>query len=109
MKYQDFLKIEMRVGTVVEVAFFEKAHKPAYKLRIDFGAEIGEKKTSAQITDHYNVARLMGKQVIAVTNFPPKQIGNFMSEVLVLGIHDENGAVSLLNSDHELPNGSRVL
>lgn len=105
LSYSDFEKIEMRVGTILEAKVFEKAHKPAYQLRIDFG-DFGIKKSSAQITEKYpNPEVLVGKQIVAVTNFPSKQIANFMSECLVLGvIGDENG-VTLLTTDKPVKNG----
>lgn len=107
IQYADFAKVEMRVGKVIQAKPFPEARKPAYQLWIDFG-ELGVKKSSAQITDLYQAEALVGRQVIAVTNFPPRQIANFMSEVLVLGIANESGAVSLLAPDHELPLGSQV-
>ncbi|RAL26164.1 tRNA-binding protein [Thermoflavimicrobium daqui] len=106
--YEDFAKVELRVGKIIQAEPFPKARKPAYKLWIDFGKEIGTKKTSAQITDLYQLDELMGKKVIAVTNFPAKQIADFMSEVLVLGVATEAGAVSLLQIDHDVPLGNRV-
>jgi tRNA-binding protein len=106
--YEDFAKVELRVGKIIQAKPFPKARKPAYKLWIDFGKEIGTKKTSAQITDLYQLDELMGKKVIAVTNFPAKQIADFMSEVLVLGVATEAGAVSLLQIDHDVPLGNRV-
>ena len=98
----------MHVGTVLQADHFPEARKPAYKLHIDFGEKIGVKKTSAQITDLYQLNTLVGKQVIAVTNFPPKQIGPFMSEVLVLGSVDDNGIVTLLQPDAPVANGTRI-
>ncbi len=106
--YNDFLKVDIRVGKIVEVNDFPKARKPAYQLKIDFGEELGIKKSSAQVTDLYTKEDLLGKQIIAVVNFPPKQIANFMSEVLVLGLSDENGAIALLTSDKEVPLGNRM-
>ncbi len=97
----------MRVGTIIAVDLFPEARNPAYKLTIDFGAEIGVKKSSAQITQ-YKIEELVGRQVIAVVNFPPKQIGPFISEALTLGVPDENGAVILLKPDQNVPNGGRL-
>jgi tRNA-binding protein len=107
ISWEDFNKIDMRVGTVISASPFEKAHKPAYQLSIDFGAEIGFKKTSAQITELYNVEELIGKKVVAVVNFPPKQIANFMSECLILGSVDGT-KVSLLHPDHDVTNGLSI-
>ncbi len=105
---EDFLKVDVRVGRVVRAEPFPEARKPALKLWIDFGPELGEKKTSAQITAHYRPEELRGKQVVAVTNFPPRQVGKFMSEVLVLGLSDENGDIVLLSPDREVPEGGRM-
>ena len=104
----DFLKVDIRAGTVTRAEPFPEARKPALKLWVDFGAEIGERKTSAQITDHYAPDDLPGRQVIAVVNFPPRQIGSFMSEVLVLGLHDDAGGVVLLSPDRDVSDGARL-
>lgn len=104
--YSDFQKVDMRIGTVLSAEIFEEARKPAYKLSIDFG-DLGIKKSSAQITDRYTIKDLIGKQVVAVINFPPKQIANIISECLVIGGLNEAG-VSLLSVDHPLPNGTKI-
>ncbi len=104
----DFLKVDIRVGVVLEAEPFPEARKPAFKLRIDFGEEIGIRKTSAQITDLYTVEDMTGRRVAAVVNFPPRQIGPFMSEVLVLGFSDEEGRISLVAPDHVVPVGGRL-
>lgn len=106
--FDDFLKTDIRVGTIVEVEDFPEARKPAYRLKIDFGSQIGLKKTSAQITTHYTPDTLVGRQVAAVLNFPPRQIGPMMSEVLTLGFPDENGDVVLVAVDKQVPNGGRL-
>ncbi len=108
LAFDDFLKVDIRAGTVIRTEPYPEARVPAIKLWIDFGEEIGERKTSAQITDHYSTDTLVGRQVVAVVNFPPKQIGKFMSECLVLGISDENGGVVLLGPDKPVPNGGRM-
>jgi len=107
INWQDFEKIDLRAGTVVEVTEFPEAHKPAYKLKIDFGDEIGIKQASAQITDHYSKEDLLGKQVICVLNFPPKQIGPFVSECLVTGLYRDDGSVVLTVPDKRVSNGSK--
>jgi tRNA-binding protein len=106
--FDDFMTVDIRVGRVTRAEPFPEARKPAIKLWIDFGPEIGEKKTSAQITVHYTPEALIGKQVMAVVNFPPRQIGPFMSEVLVLGVPDTQGAVVLLSPDLDVPLGGRM-
>ncbi len=108
ISFDDFLKVDVRVGTIVDVQAFPEARKPAYKLWVDFGAELGTRKTSAQITRYYKMDELIGRQVAAVLNFPPKQVGKFMSEVLVLGFPDQDGEVVLIGVDHEVPNGGRL-
>ncbi|MEQ8624138.1 MAG: tRNA-binding protein [Vicingaceae bacterium] len=107
IEWSDFEKIDMRSGTIIEVDAFPKANNPAWKLKVDFG-ELGIKKSSAQITDNYTKEQLLGKQVVAVVNFPPKQIANFFSECLVLGIADVNGNIVLLQPDREISNGEKV-
>ncbi|HSF96012.1 MAG TPA: tRNA-binding protein [Thermohalobaculum sp.] len=106
--YDDFLKVDIRSGRVIDVQPFPEARKPAWKLWIDFGEAIGVKKTSAQITELYSAEELMGRTVMAVVNFPPRQIGPFMSEVLTLGVTDTEGRVVLLAPDHDAPLGSRM-
>lgn len=108
ISWQDFEKIELRVGTVVQVEPFPEARKPAYKLRVDFGAAIGVRRSSAQITDLYTAEDLLGKQVLGVVNFPPKQIGPVMSECLVTGFVQEDGSVVLAVPDRPTANGSRL-
>ena len=106
--FDDFLRVDVRIGTIVEAEPFPEARKPAFKLKIDFGAAIGVKKSSAQIVDRYALDELVGRQVAAVVNFPPRQIGKFLSEVLTLGFADERGAVILVAPDVPVPNGSRL-
>ena len=106
--FDQFLAVDIRVGTVVAVEPFPEARKPSWKLRIDFGPGIGIKKSSAQIVDHYTAEDLVGRQVAAVVNFPPRQIGRFMSEVLTGGFPDANGAVVLIRPDLPVPNGARL-
>lgn len=106
-EFSDFIKIDIRVGTIIEAKVFEKAKKPAYKLKIDFGDDCGEKKSSAQITDLYSAEELIGKQVLAVVNFPPRQIADFMSEVLVLGTYSDGGVV-LITPDKPVKNGDKL-
>lgn len=105
--FEDFAKLDIRVGTIVSANAFEKAKRPAYKLKIDFGEEIGIKKSSAQITECYRSEDLVGKQVLAVVNFPPRQIADFMSEVLVLGTYSEQGVV-LVTPDFHVQNGDKL-
>ncbi len=106
--YQDFENVDIRVGTILKAEDFPEAKKPTYKLTIDFGTEIGIKKSSAQITTLYTKEELVGRQVIAVVNFPPKQIGPFVSEVLTLGLADKNGDVVLMRPTHAVPNGGKM-
>jgi tRNA-binding protein len=108
VSYDDFRKVDIRVGTIVEAEPYPEARKPAYKLTVDFGPAIGTRRTSAQITARYKLEELVGRQVAAVVNFPKKQIGKFMSEVLVLGFPDENGEVVLIQPSLGVPNGGRL-
>lgn len=108
ISFDDFLKVDIRVGQVVRAEPYPEARKPAIKLWIDFGPEIGEKRSSAQITAHYVPEVLVGKQVLAVVNFPPRQIGKFMSEVLVLGVSDPDGGIVLVAPDQAVPVGGRM-
>ena len=108
ISWADFEKVELRVGTIVDVENFPEARKPAYKLKVDFGDEIGIKKSSAQITDIYDREELIGRQVLAVVNFPPRQIGPVRSECLITGFHREDGAVVLVGPDRTVPNGVKL-
>ena len=105
--FDDFMKLDIRVGTILSAKNFEKARKPAYQLEVDFGEELGVKRSSAQITQHYSPEELVGKQVLAVVNFPPRQIANFFSEVLVLGTYSEDGVV-LIRPDKSVANGDKL-
>jgi tRNA-binding protein len=107
--YADFERVDIRAGTIIEASPFPEARKPAFKIIIDFGPEIGLKKSSAQITVHYTLESLIGRQVLGVVNFPPRQIGPFRSEVLTLGFEDENGDIVLTAVDRPVPNGKKML
>ncbi|WP_310098551.1 tRNA-binding protein [Algoriphagus sp. 4150] len=106
--YKDFDKIELRVGTIVRAEPFEKARKPAYKIWVDLGEELGVKKSSAQVTTHYTPEDLIGKQVVCVCNFVPKQIADFMSEILITGFESEEGGIVLTTVEREVPNGAKL-
>jgi tRNA-binding protein len=106
--FNDFLKIDIRVGTVIAAEPYPEAHKPALKLEVDFGSTLGVRRTSAQLTRHYTPTSLVGRQVAAVVNFPPKQIGKYLSEILVLGFPDEQGEVVLIGPERPVPNGGRL-
>jgi len=108
ISFDDFLKVDIRVGTIVGAEPFPEARKPSIKVRVDFGPELGVKKSSAQLTRHYTPEGLIGRQVAAVVNFPPRQIGKYMSEVLCLGFPDQEGAVVLIAPDQAIPNGGRL-
>jgi len=108
ISYDDFAKVDIRVGTITRAEPFPEARKPAIKLWVDFGGKIGEKRSSAQITRHYTPEGLVGRQVLGVVNFPPRQIGKFLSEVLVLGLPDADGEVVLIGPGHEVPLGGRM-
>jgi tRNA-binding protein len=108
ISYEQFEQVDIRVGTVIDARPFPEARKPAIKLTIDFGDDVGVKRSSAQLTVHYKPDQLIGRQVIAVVNFPPRQIGPFISEVLTLGVPDEDGAVVLLRPEFKVPNGGRM-
>ncbi len=106
--FQDFLRVDIRVGRVIDAQPFPEARKPAVRLRIDFGPPIGERRSSAQLTDNYDLSSLVGRQVLAVVNFPPRRIASFLSDVLVLGVPDANGRVVLVQPDREVPLGGRL-
>lgn len=109
ISFDDFAKVDIRTGTIIEAEPFPQARKPAFKLKIDFGPDIGIKKSSAQITVHYDPQQLVGRQVMAVVNFQPRQIGPFMSEVLTLGFEDDDGAIVLASIDKPVANGQRLM
>ncbi|MEB2778812.1 tRNA-binding protein [Algoriphagus sp. C2-6-M1] len=106
--YKDFDKIELRAGTIIDVEPFDKAHKPAYKIWVDLGTALGLKKSSAQVTEHYKPEDLIGRQVLCVCNFAPRQIADFMSEILITGFSDEEGSIILASVDRPVPNGTRL-
>ena len=108
ISFDDFLQVDVRVGTIIRVEPFPEARKPAYKLYVDFGPEVGERKSSAQVTRHYTAEELVGRQVAAVVNFPPKQIRPFRSEILVLGFSDADGEVVMIEPNRPVPNGGRL-
>ncbi len=108
ISWEEFEQVDLRVGTILEVSDFPKARRPAYQLLVDFGEEIGTRKSSAQITAHYSKEELIGRQVVAVLNFPKKQIANFMSECLVTGFEDENGDIILTSVERKVPNGAKL-
>lgn len=108
ISFDDFIKVDIRLGRIVDAAPYPEARKPAIKLWVDFGAEVGLKKSSAQITQNYEPDQLVGKQILAVVNFPPRQIGRFMSEVLVLGVSGDDGGIVLVSPDRAVPLGSRL-
>ena len=108
ISYDDFAKVDIRVGRIVKAEPYPEARKPAYKLWVDFGEDIGERKSSAQITELYDIEDLVGRQVLGVVNFPPRQIGKFMSEVLILGVPSERGEVMLIAPDKKVPTGGRM-
>jgi len=108
VSYNDFERVDIRVGTIVDAQLFPEARKPAFKLVIDFGPELGTRKSSAQLTVHYRPDQLIGRQVCAVVNFPPRQIGPFISEVLTLGMPDDDGSVVLVKPDFKVPNGGKL-
>ena len=108
ISFDDFMQVDIRVGRVIHSEPYPEARKPAIKMQVDFGGDLGVKKSSAQVTTHYSPEGLIGRQVMAVVNFPPRQIGKFMSEVLVLGVPDDNGEVVLIAPDHDVPMGVRL-
>jgi len=108
ISFDDFMQVDIRVGRVIHAESYPEARKPAIKMQVDFGGDLGVKKSSAQVTAHYTPEGLIGRQVMAVVNFPPRQIGKFMSEILVLGVPDDNGEVVLIAPDHNVPMGVRL-